>query len=214
MLDDVSPYIAVTPLVALMFAFYGKVMPFGVLGYFGGASAGVVWSLLVGAASARLGRGPMPAMLGADASLFACIVVAGTLTGGGALYSPLFRSVLREPSTTYAVLSALMRPTVPFFIALNSAMEILFVPFVLYLNWHAEPARRGIVLIAAALYVVHRGWTYLVYAERRLATGTSPLSEADVAWYTRTLATDYRIVLNALIFALFTATAFLKPAPV
>src|SRR5262249_27349558 len=40
--------------------------------------------------------------------------------------------------------------------------------------------------------VVHRAWTYLVYAERRLAIGPSPLRGADGGWYTRTLATDYR----------------------
>src|SRR5262245_24967891 len=56
-------------------------------------------------------------------------------SGGGVLYLLLFWSVLREPSTTYAALSALMRPTVPFFIALNSAMEVLFVPLVVFLNW-------------------------------------------------------------------------------
>ena len=145
--------------------------------------------------------------------LFACVIVAGSLVGGGVLYLLLFWSVLREPSTTYAALSALMRPTVPFFIALNSAMEVVFIPLVVFLNWNTEARRRWIIVIAAGIYVVHRAWTYLVYAERRLATGTSSLSEADVEWYTRTLATDYRVVLNAIIFALFTAAAFLNSAP-
>src|SRR5262249_30173435 len=70
-------------------------------------------------------------------------------------------------------------------IALNSAMEVLFVPLVVFLNWNTEPRRRWIIVIAAVIYVVHRAWTYLICAERRLATGTSPLSEADVGWYTR-----------------------------
>src|SRR5262249_61070347 len=61
-------------------------------------------------------------------------------------------------------------------IALNSAMEVLFVPLVVFLNWNTEPRRRWIIVIAAVIYVVHRAWTYLIYAERRLATGTSPLS--------------------------------------
>jgi hypothetical protein len=210
---EFSPYLVATPLVTLMFAFYGRVMPFGALGYVGGALAGFVWSLVAGVVSSWLSQDATIAALSADAVLFACVIVAGSLVGGGVLYLLLFWSVLREPSTTYAVLSALMRPTVPFFIALNSAMEVLFVPLVVFLNWNTEARRRWIIVIAAGIYVVHRGWTYLVYAERRLATGTSPLSEADVGWYTRTLATDYRVVLNAIIFALFTAAAFLNSAP-
>jgi hypothetical protein len=192
---EFSPYLVATPLVTLMFAFYGRVMPFGALGYVGGALAGFVWSLVAGVVSSWLSQDATIATLTADAVLFACVIVAGSLVGGGVLYLLLFWSVLREPSTTYAALSALMRPTVPFFIALNSAR------------------RRWVIVIAVGIYVVHRAWTYLVYAERRLAAGTSPLSEADVEWYTRTLATDYRVVLNAIIFALFTAAAFLNSAP-
>jgi hypothetical protein len=210
---EFSPYLVATPLVTLMFAFYGRVMPFGALGYVGGALAGFVWSLLAGAVSSWLSQDATIAALSADAVLFACVIVAGSLVGGGVLYLLLFWSVLREPSTTYAALSALMRPTVPFFIALNSAMEILFVPLVVFLNWNTEARRRWVIVIAAGIYVVHRAWTYLVYAERRLATGTSPLSEADVEWYTRTLATDYRVVLNAIIFALFTVATFLSSSP-
>ena len=39
-------------------------------------------------------------------------------------------------------------------------------------------------------------------AKRRFAAATSPLSEADVGWYKRTLAADYRIILNHRIRAL------------
>ena len=131
---EFSPYLVATPLVTLMFAFYGRVMPFGALGYVGGALAGFVWSLVAGVVSSWLSQDATIAALSADAVLFACVIVAGSLVGGGVLYLLLFWSVLREPSTTYAAL-------------------------------------------------------------------------------TRTLATDYRVVLNAIIFALFTAAAFLNSAP-
>jgi hypothetical protein len=206
MLSQFDPYLV--PLVTVVFALYGTVMGRGPLGYVAGGVGGLVWSLLVGSASAWLQRDAATALLGANASLFACIIASGLLMGGY-LYGRAVGSVLAEPTATYAVLSALMRPAVPYFIGINSAMELLFVPFGLFLNWNAAPARRWIVAAAAALYVAHRAWTYLVYAERRLATGTSPLSEDDVAWYRRTFASDYRTVLNALIFALFAAAAFL-----
>ena len=48
---EFSPYLVATPLVTLMFAFYGRVMPFGALGYVGGALAGFVWSLVAGVVS-------------------------------------------------------------------------------------------------------------------------------------------------------------------
>lgn len=123
------------------------------------------------------------------------------------------RSILAEPSTTYAVTSAMMKLTVPFYIAINSAVEILFLPLVLFVNRTAEVDRRWIVIAAAMLYVVQRVWTYLVYAGRRLATGTSTLSQADVQWYRRTLGADCRTVLNAITFLLFAAAALLPFAP-
>src|SRR5262249_8549083 len=151
---EFSPYLVATPLVTLMFAFYGRVMPFGALGYVGGALAGFVLSVVAGVGGSLLRHGATLPGLSADALFVACCSVAGSLVGGGALYLLLFWSVLREPSTTYAVLSALMRPTVPFFIALNSAMEVLFVPLVVFLNWNTEARRRWIIVIAAGIYVV------------------------------------------------------------
>jgi hypothetical protein len=43
-----------------------------------------------------------------------------------------------------------------------------------------------------------RIWTYLVFAETRLAISTQTLSPADVEWFTRTLATDFRAVLELI----------------
>ena len=59
-----SPYLVATPLVTLMFAFYGRVTPFGALGYVGGALAGFVWSLAAGAPTAKaIGLTIPPALL-------------------------------------------------------------------------------------------------------------------------------------------------------
>src|SRR5262249_37019341 len=86
---EFSAYLVATLLVTLMFAFYGRVMPFGALGYVGGALAGFVWSLVAGAVSSWLSQDATIAALSADAVLFACIIVAGSLVGGGVLYLQL-----------------------------------------------------------------------------------------------------------------------------
>src|SRR5262245_169109 len=63
---EISPYLVATPLVTRMFAFYGRVMPFGVLGYVGGALAGFVWSLVAGVVSSWLSQNATTAALSAD----------------------------------------------------------------------------------------------------------------------------------------------------
>lgn len=206
-----SPYLIAVPIVAVIFALYGTVMPFGAAGYVGGAVVGVLWALVLGrVASWLLARERNPGR-SANVSLFLCVLVAGSALGGGAMYMLLFTSVLREPSATYAVLSSLMAPTVPFFIALNGALEILLIPMVIFLNWDAGRRRRLLVVGGSLVFLVHRVWTYLVYAAPRVETGTHPLTATDLEWYTQTLAVDYRVVLNLFIFALLLAAAFVPP---
>lgn len=200
-----NAYWIAVPLVTLICALYGTVMPFGVSGYLAGAAGGLLWSLVLGFAAAQLS--PDAAAFMGNAVLLCCIVEMGLLNAG-LLYMFVFLSVLREPSTTHAVLSAMMRPTVPYFIALNSAMELLFVPLVVFLNWPAGPWRIGLGVTAATLYAIQRVWTYVVYAKPRLDTASRPLTTDDVEWYTRTMRTDYRVVLNILILTLFAAAAF------
>ena len=64
------------------------------------------------------------------------------------MYGWIARSVLREPSTTAAALSALMRPTVPYFIGVNTALEAVVVPLLVYANWGVP--RRGRLAVAGA----------------------------------------------------------------
>jgi len=199
-------WLVATPLIALVSGSYGKVMHRGPWGYVSGAVAGILWSLLAWFVAARLDATQAAAILSADLSLGACVLATGLLAGSG-IYVLVSLSVLREPSTTYAVLSAMMRPTVPFYISINSAMELLFLPLVLFLNWNAGPARRWIIVAACVIYAAQRVWTYAVYAERRLTTATQPLSEADVAWYRQSIATDYRAIINVAVFVLFTVAA-------
>jgi hypothetical protein len=206
-----DPFGAVASFSVIVSALYGTVLPFGAWGYLGGAVGGLLWVWLLGRLTRHWRAGVTRDGLGPDAPVFTAVVATGLLLGGGVMYVLLFRSVLDEPTTTYAVLSALMRPTVPFFIVVNSLMELLIVPTALYLNWTAMPRRKGLVLAAALVYLVTRVWTYLVYAERRLVVSTQPLTAADVGWYVATLATDYRLALVAVTHALFSLAAFVRP---
>ena len=201
-------YFVMSPLITLNFALYGRVANRGLPGYLAGVAGGFLWSILAGLFASWLQR--QAGSISGDTLLFCCIIDSGILAGSEILYLLVFGSALREPSLTNDVLSAMMRPTVPYYIALNSFMEVLFVPLVVFLNWDAGAAPRWVVVAAAALYVLQRSWTYIVYAERRLATGTA-LSAEDVAWFRRTLAQDYRTVLNLIVMALFAAAAFLRP---
>src|SRR5215831_15024814 len=93
---EFSPYLVATPMITLVFAFYGRVMPFGALGYVGGALAGFVWSLVAGVVSSWLSQDATIAALSADAVLFACIIVAGSLVGGrSALSAPVLVGAAR-----------------------------------------------------------------------------------------------------------------------
>lgn len=70
------------------------------------------------------------------------------------------------------------------------------------------PKRRTFILIGVVLYFVIRVWTYLVYAETRLEISEQALTAADVEWFKRTLATDYRVVLELISQGFFILAAF------
>src|SRR5947209_7337335 len=107
MLSQSDPLLIATPLTTLIFALYGRVMRLGPLGYLGGAVAGFLWSLLTGFFAVRLDNDPLIAVESANIAVFGSILATGALTGS-AIYVLVSLSVLREPSTTYAVLSAMM----------------------------------------------------------------------------------------------------------
>lgn len=211
--DRLSPYLAAVPFAIAIFSFYGTLLPFGLLGIAGFAGAGLLWVWLVGLiAQWLMRRGTWHAWL-ANATLVVSIIAIGLLTGAGAMYIFMMHAVVQEPSTTYAALSALMQPAVPYFIAINSLLELLIMLLVVFFNWDAGDKRRTLTLIGVGLYLVMRVWTYLVYAETRLDISTHTLSAADVEWFTRTLATDYRpvLVLITQAFFIFAALVPLRP---
>ena len=130
------------------------------------------------------------------------------------MYGWIMAAALNEPSTTGAVLSALMWPAVPFYIVLNSAMELLLLALLVFWNWDTDQRRRTLILTSVAIYFVMRVWTYLVFAETRLDIASHPLSPADIAWFKQTLAGDFRIILNIVVFGLLLLATCIPPWPV
>lgn len=72
------------------------------------------------------------------------------------MYILMMIEALDEPTTTYAVLSALMRPAVPFYIIINSLMELFIVPFAVLLNWDAAMMGRIYPCRSSAIFY-HKG---------------------------------------------------------
>lgn len=123
------------------------------------------------------------------------------------MYIFILNAAVEEPSTTYAILSALMQPAVPYYIVINSLLELFIMLLVIFFNWDVDRQRRIFSLTGVGLYLVMRIWTYLVYAETRLDISTQTLSAADVEWFRRTLATDYRPVLELVAQGFFILAA-------
>jgi hypothetical protein len=200
----------VVPFLAVIFAFYaGEFLPFGYAGVIGGALVGFLWALLLGFSAERLMlRVNWSAWL-ANASVGLGIVTTGLLIGAGYMYMAMTGAALDEPSMTYAVLSALMKPAVPYYIVLNSALELFLVALVVFWNRDTDQVRRTLISVGVMSYFAMRVWTYFVHAEMRLEISQHTLSAVDVEWFRRTLTTDYRIVLNIITHVCFILAAFI-----
>ena len=133
-----------------------------------------------------------------NVSVAVAILIVGLMTGAGFMYNWMMAAALGQPTASPQILSALMGPAVPFFIALNSVMELLLATLILIWNWNSGSWRRALVLTAVLVYLIMRVWTYLVFAEPRVGIAQHSLTPADIEWFRRTLAGDYRIFMDAV----------------
>jgi hypothetical protein len=206
-----DPRLVAVPVTALTFALASLALQLGVPGLVGGAIIGTLWSLLLGVIARRLaGREGWGRPL-ANTPLLLAIVATGLLIGGGLMYGFLMRAALSEPSTTPATMSALMQPTIPYFIVVNTLMETLIIPLALFANWQV-PKRRPLVLSATLVFFAMRVWSYLTFVPRRFEIAGHALSPADLEWFRETMATDYRGLLVIITHVLFILAAFVPAA--
>jgi high-affinity Fe2+/Pb2+ permease len=209
-----NPYYVTVPVLTVILAFYGRqFLPLGMLGMAVGGLIGALWAIGIGFVAQRLVHREEWRMRLANTSLFLSIIAIGLTIGGGWMYASMMNMALNEPSLTYSVLSALMQPAVPFFIILNTSMELFLVSLLVFWNWDTDPKRRGLMLIGVFAYFVMRIWTYAVFAETRLEISQRPLTSTDVEWFKQTLAGDFRLVLNEITYLCFLLAAFLPARP-
>jgi hypothetical protein len=198
------PHVIAVPATAVVAGLASTALHLGLAGIVGGLILGAVWTSLLGLITAQVQARERWRTWAANAPVFAGIVASGVMVGGGLMYGLLMNAAA---GASPEVLSAMMQPTIPFFIVLNTPLEWLVVPGALFSNWHV-PSRRRLLVVAAAVYYVMRVWTYLFYAGTRMEIAAAPLSAEALGWFLRTMNVDYRGVLNAVVHALFIAAAF------
>jgi hypothetical protein len=203
------PYLITVPATSLIVALGSTGLGLGTAGIVGGATLGLAWGVVLGVVVQRLIRRAHRKQLLANGFVFLGIVATGVMLGGGTMYGLLMKAATIAPA---AVLSAMMQPTIPFFIILNTPMELLVVPGAVFANWEND-ARRRLILIAATSFYTLRIWSYLAYVPHRMEIASRPLSAADLEWFESSMAVDYRTTLLAVVFVVFTLAAFVPDPP-
>jgi hypothetical protein len=200
------PYFITVPATSVIVALGSTGLALGTSGIVGGAALGLVWAISLGGVVERLMRHDHWKQWLANGSVFVVIVASGLMLGGGVMYGLLMRAAASGP---VEVLSAMMQPTIPFFIILNTPLELAAVPCALFTNWH-NGARRRLILPAAASFYALRIWSYVVYVPNRMAIASRPLSPSDLEWFQRSMEVDYRSLLLAIVFVGFTIAALAR----
>ena len=200
------PYFITVPATALVVALGSRGLALGTSGIVGAAALGVLWAIVLGMVVERLARLDHWKQRLANGSVLIVIVASGLMLGGGLMYGLLMRAAA---GASAEVLSAMMQPTIPFFIILNTPLELAVVPCAIFANWHNR-TRRRLILIAAASFYALRVWSYLVYVPNRMAIASRPLSPVDLEWFQRSMEVDYRALLLAIVFVGFTMAALVR----
>lgn len=187
-------------------------MNLGYAGMVAGVLIGALWAMLLGYVIAWALRRPPWRMPLANVGVLLAIVASGLLVGGGKMYAMLISTAMNEPGTSDAVLAALMQPGIPYFIAVNSPMELLIVPLLLIANWDAPTSRRRLIFTAVVIYFLMRVWTYTVFAAPRVDMLDAPLTAEGLSWYERTAQSDQRGKMNVIMHLCLILAAFV-PMP-
>jgi hypothetical protein len=203
------PYLITVPATSLVVALGATGLALGTAGIIGGAALGLAWSVVLGIAVERVLRTRHGQHRLANGSVFLAIVASGVIFGGGLMYGLLMRAAAVAPAE---VLSAMMQPTIPFFIILNTPLELVVVPCAIFANWQNH-TRRRLILISAASFYVLRIWSYLAYVPNRMEIASRALLPRDIEWFQRSMVVDYRPVLVAVVFVAFTIAAFVPDRP-
>jgi hypothetical protein len=174
--------------------------------------AATAWGVAIGLASIGIkGKLWLSAWI-EDALVVLGVVAMAFFAFGGATGYLLLNSALQSSSLSGETLMLMFLPSIPLAILANAPTELLVVPVLLILTWR-DGSRRGLILAAAGLYLVHRVWTYLAFASARLdfaqtQGSTNYFTAAQRQQLQADLGLDDpRWVLNLAIFAFFLLAA-------
>jgi hypothetical protein len=208
-MNRLQPYFLVVPFSALITGLFnlGEFLPWPIA-----ILIGATWGFLIGLVAQRIRhRRAEDAMIAIAATGFA---FAGC---GGLMAILLLKGALNSTSLTGEALEQMFLPSIPYYIAVNSILEVLVIPLILYVGW--RPGRRRILIVAAAaLYFAMRVWTYIAFVPARLGWADSDHSTGPLTPAERTQAqadlmlNDPRWILLLVMFGLLLLAALLRPA--
>ncbi|SNT62701.1 hypothetical protein SAMN05421812_114156 [Asanoa hainanensis] len=173
---------------------------------------GAAWGVGIALLARRLSRTAMLAARLEDGLVVLGTIAMALFAFGGFAGLLVLNGAMDSSSLTGETLVAMFMPSIPVAIAANVPTELLVVPGLLVLGWRTG-IRRTLILAASALYLLHRVWTYLVFASGRLdfaaaEHSTTPLTAAERAQHLEQLhLDDPRWILNLVIFGLFLGAA-------
>jgi hypothetical protein len=167
---------------------------------------GAGWGVAIGLLATRIRKRRALSAWVEDVLVAVGLVAMAVFAFGGGVGIVLLDSAFDSSSLTGETVVSMFLPSIPIAIAANAPTELLVIPALLILGWR-DGWRRLLIVVAAALYFVHRIWTYLVFASDRLdfaetERSTTPLTAAErEQLYSDLHLGDPRPLLNLLIFA-------------
>lgn len=176
-------------------------------------AVGAAWGVLLGlVAAAIMRRRPKLGAWIEDGLVFAGVLAFAFAGCGGLMAILMLNGALESASLTGESLEAMFLPSIPYYIIVNSILEILLVPAVVYFGWRAG-RRRVLIMAAVVLYFAMRVWTYLVFVPGRLGWAdeehsTDTMTPADLDRAADDLMLDdprWAMVLAMLVLFLLAA---------
>jgi hypothetical protein len=176
-------------------------------------AVGAVWGVLLGlVAVAIMRRKPKLGAWIEDGLVFAGVLAFALAGCGGLMAILMLNGALESASLTGESLEAMFLPSIPYYIIVNSFLEILVIPAVVYFGWRAG-RRRALIMSAVVLYFAMRVWTYLVFVPGRLGWAddehsTDTMTPADLDRAADDLMLDdprWAMVLAMLVLFLIAA---------
>ena len=174
---------------------------------------GAGWAVVIGLAARWIVRRPTSSAWAEDALVALGCTTMALFAFGGAIGLMMMGAALDSSSVTGETIVTMFLPSIPIAIAANVPTELVIIPGLLILGWRTG-ARRILFVAAAALYFVHRIWTYLVFAPDRLdfaaaEQSTTALTATEKQQFAEALhVDDPRWILNLFLFAIFLLSAF------